>query len=63
MNDIKTAPKDGSIILIHRGSEGPPVAGFWHGNPMVKWWQAVAGGWVNSVEGWEPFPTDTAKEE
>lgn len=54
---LKTAPKDGTMILLHRGAEGPPVAGYWHSCPKVKWWRQVSGGWCNAAMGWEPYPS------
>lgn len=49
---MRLAPKDGSLILIHQGAEGPPIIGYY-----ARWWKSFDGLWINSGVGWEPIPT------
>lgn len=57
MQDMRSAPKDGSLILLHCSDCGRAIYGYWYTSPMVKWWRSVAGGWINHAVGWEPAPS------
>lgn len=52
---MRTAPKDGRLILVDRGPEGPPCTAYWC--RKGKWWRdLVTGGWSNHAVGWTNFP-------
>ena len=51
MKPMRSAPKDGTLILIHRGTEGPPIIGYY-----ARWWKSFDNLWINSAVGWEPLP-------
>lgn len=53
---MKTAPKDGRIILVDTFPErSTPSTAYWCGKG--KWWRdVVTGNWENHAVGWTDFP-------
>ena len=55
MRPMKTAPKDGSLILIYLDGGGYQM-GYWYSGPKNKWWMSPYQGWVNDGVGWDYLP-------
>jgi hypothetical protein len=53
---MRSAPKDGTIILIRQRFHRDFVAAYWHRCSMVTQWRALADGWVNESVEWLPLP-------